>query len=284
MLSVCPTPIGNLGDLTLRVIDALREADLIACEDTRRTGRLLEHLGIEKEMVSFYEQNELRRLGYLTGRLRAGDHVALVSDAGMPGLSDPGFSLISACLEQGLPVTVLPGPSAVVVALVASGLPTDRYTFVGFLPRGRPAKLISFLDEAGRAGGTLVAFESPRRLPATLRALAERWPQRRLAVCREMTKLHEEVVRGSAVEVASKMPEAVRGEVVLVLEPAPASHEGEASRRGGATAEEAGRALSDLLGRGWGARQAASFVAGLSGLPERSLYTRALELKRAADR
>jgi 16S rRNA (cytidine1402-2'-O)-methyltransferase len=285
MLFICPTPIGNLGDITLRVVEVLRDADLVACEDTRHTGKLLRHLGLKKELVSFYEENELRRVGYLVERIRAGDDVALVSDAGMPALSDPGYSLVSACLEQGLPVTVLPGASSVTVALVASGLPTDRFTFVGFLPRGAAGKVVSFLEGAGRAGGTVVAFESPRRLPGTLRAIAQRWPERRLAVCRELTKLHEEVLRGTGAEVAERLRDPVRGEVVLVLEPVNSSVEGGRGEAGHppSSQEEVERALTNLLERGWGARQAASFVAGLAGRSERPVYARALELKRARE-
>lgn len=287
MLFVCPTPIGNLGDVTLRVVEVLRDADLVACEDTRRTGRLLRHLGLKKELVSFYEQNELRRLGYLIERLDAGAQVALVSDAGTPALSDPGYTLVRACLDRDIPITVLPGASSITVALVASGLPTDRFTFVGFLPRGGAGKLVAFIEEAGAAGGTVVAFESPRRLPATLRALAGRWPERGLAVCRELTKLHEEVLRGRACELSERLAQPVRGEIVLVIEPLQAAGESgleaagsRGTRVGSVPGDDLREALLALLAEGWGARRAASFVAGLAGAAERPLYSLALELKR----
>jgi len=168
-LVVCPTPIGNLEDVTLRVLAALREADVVACEDTRRTRKLLDRYGVAAPLVSYHEHNEERRAAELVERMRGGDVVALVSDAGMPLISDPGYVLVRSCVAAGLSVEVLPGPSAAPAALVASALPADRWRFVGFLPR-RAAELRRVLSEPG---GTLVAFESPRRLPATLAALAE---------------------------------------------------------------------------------------------------------------
>jgi 16S rRNA (cytidine1402-2'-O)-methyltransferase len=217
-LVVCPTPIGNLRDITLRVLDALREADAIACEDTRRTRVLLDRYEIAGRLVSFHEHNERARAFELVARLRAGETVALVSDAGMPVVADPGFVLVRACIEAGVAVEVLPGPSAVPVALVASGLAADRWCFVGFLPRKRGQRE-RLLAEARQ---TLVAFESPHRLSATLDMLAALDPRRRVAVCRELTKLHEEVVRGSAAELAERYRErAAKGEVVLVIGPAP---------------------------------------------------------------
>lgn len=213
-MAVCPTPIGNLADVTLRVLDTLREADAIACEDTRRTRLLLDRYGIEGKLVSFHEHNERTRAGELVRRIRAGDLVALVSDAGMPVVSDPGFLLVRECLAAGVAVEVLPGPSAVEVAVVASGLPAARWCFVGFLPRkrGRRERLLAETAE------TLVAFESPKRLPATLDMLAELDPERPLAVCRELTKLHEEVARGTAADLAQRYRERPpKGEVVLVI-------------------------------------------------------------------
>src|SRR5271165_7030259 len=223
-LVVCPTPIGNLEDVTLRVLGALRAADVVACEDTRHTKVLLDRHGISASLVSCHEHNERARAAELTARIRRGALVALVSDAGTPLVSDPGYALVRACLEEGLNVEVLPGPSAVITALVASGLPAERWLFVGFLPRRR-TELEPLLAGAAE---TLVAFESPRRLAATLALLAARDPDRPVAVCRELTKLHEEVRRGSAAELAgfyggqraSAGP--VRGEIVLVVGPAPA--------------------------------------------------------------
>src|SRR5205085_931119 len=219
-LVVCPTPIGNLEDVTLRVLSALRDADVIACEDTRRTRTLLDRYGVRAPLVSYHEHNEERRAAELVERMRAGAVVALVSDAGMPLISDPGYVLVQSCVAAGIAVEVLPGPSAVIAALVASGLPGDSWRFAGFLPRKR-GELREVLARAGEA--TLVAFESPRRVPATLRVLAELDPERPVAVCRELTKVHEEVVRGSAAELAKRYGDAPpKGEVVLVVGPAAA--------------------------------------------------------------
>jgi 16S rRNA (cytidine1402-2'-O)-methyltransferase len=215
-LVVCPTPIGNLRDVTLRVLDVLREADAIACEDTRRTRVLLDRYGIEGVLLSFHEHNERRRVPELIERIGSGETVALVSDAGMPVVSDPGYLLVRECIERRLAVEVLPGPSAVQVALVASGLPAARWRYVGFLPRKRGQRerlLVESVD-------TLVAFESPRRLSATLDMLAELDPERSAAVCRELTKLHEEVARATAAELAERYRERpAKGEVVLVIGP-----------------------------------------------------------------
>ena len=216
-LVVCPTPIGNLEDITLRVLSALREADVVACEDTRRTGVLLERYGVQASLVPYHEHNERSQAAELVGRMRAGEIVALVSDAGMPLVSDPGFLLVQGCVAAGLEVEVLPGPSAALAALVASALPSDSWRFAGFLPRKRAG-----LVEAFSGPETLVAFESPRRVAASLAVLAELDPARPVAVCRELTKLHEEVVRGPAAELASRYASAQpRGEVVLVVGGAP---------------------------------------------------------------
>ncbi len=182
-LIVCPTPIGNLEDITLRVLAALREADLIACEDTRRTGTLLKNYGVAGKLVSYYEQNEKARSAELVKRMHNGEVVALVSDAGMPLVSDPGFVLVRACVAAGLEVEVLPGPSAALAALVASALPADHWRFAGFLPRKRAELETSFANTE-----TLVAFESPRRVADSLAVLAALDPRRQVAVCRE---LHE---------------------------------------------------------------------------------------------
>jgi 16S rRNA (cytidine1402-2'-O)-methyltransferase len=259
-LLVCPTPIGNLQDVTLRVLSVLGEADVVACEDTRHTRVLLEHHRIEASLLSLHEHNERARANELSARIRAGAVVALVSDAGMPLVSDPGFALVRACLAEGLAVEVLPGPSAVTAALVASGLPADRWLFVGFLPRKR-AELEQLFAGAAE---TLVAFESPRRLPGTLRLLTARDPERPVAVCRELSKLHEEVRRGTAAELASYYGEhAPRGELVLVLG---AAAQGEAQR------EPALEALVELVEAGARARPAASVVARLTGVGANELY------------
>ena len=259
-LVVCPTPIGNLEDVTLRVLDTLRGADLIACEDTRHTKRLLDRHGIEGRLISFHEHNEPARSGELVARMRAGERVALVSDAGMPLVSDPGYLLLQGAFAAGVAVEVLPGPSAALVALVASGLPSGRWCFVGFLPR-RTGELETLFRGAC---DTLVAFESPRRLGRTLEVLAGVDPERPACVCRELTKVHEEVVRGSARELAKRYGERpAKGEVVIVCGAAPP---------GAQTREDAVAALRELLTAGARPRPAASAVARLTGLSANDLY------------
>lgn len=268
-LVVCPTPIGNLEDVTLRVLSALREADLVACEDTRRTRVLLDRYGVSGRLVSYHEHNEQKRAAELVGRMQAGAVVALVSDAGMPLVSDPGYVLVHACVAAGLPVEVLPGPSAALTALVASGLPAASWRFEGFLPRkkGELQRLFS------TSAGTLVAFESPRRVPATLALLASVDPDREVAVCRELTKAHEEVVRGSAAELASRYAEAPpRGEVVLVVGPASSSDAAASDAPAGLDA------LRRLVDAGAHPRKAAGVVAELTGDSANALY-RALTAK-----
>ncbi len=259
-LVVCPTPIGNLEDVTLRVLCALREADVVACEDTRRTRVLLDRHGIKARLLSYHEHNEHERAPQLVARMRDGVVVALVSDGGMPLVSDPGFVLVGACIAAGLAVEVLPGPSAVVAALVASGLPGERWRFVGFLPRRR-GELLELL----RSPETLVAFESPRRVAASLAALATLDPQRPVAVCRELTKLHEEVVRGSAGELAARYEAAPpKGEVVLVV--------GAASGSSDLDAAPAIDAVRRLVEAGAKPRTAAKVVAELTGVGANALY------------
>jgi 16S rRNA (cytidine1402-2'-O)-methyltransferase len=265
-LLVCPTPIGNLEDVTLRVLDALRDADVVACEDTRHTRVLLDRHGIRTPLLSLHEHNERARAAEIARRIASGELVALVSDAGTPLVSDPGFALVRACLAEGLAVEVLPGPSAVLTALVASGLPTERFSFAGFLPRKRK-ELDQLLADAMQ---TLVAFESPRRLAGTLALLAERDPDRPAAVCRELTKLHEEVRRGTVAELAAHYGERPpRGEVVLVLGSA---------RAVPAQLTEALAAVREIVATGARARPAAAAVARLTGLSANELYR---ELTRA---
>ena len=215
-LVVCPTPIGNMDDITERAKVALSEADIVACEDTRRTGLLFERLGLRRpRLVSNHEGNEAERARQLVGAIERGAKVALISDAGTPAISDPGYRLINACIERSIDVEVLPGPSAVMTAVVASGLPTDRWRFEGFLPRRAGA-----LERVLGGGQTVVAFESPRRLPESLAALAALAPDRPAAVCRELTKMHEEVVRGTLDELARRFRDEVKGEIVVVIGPA----------------------------------------------------------------
>jgi 16S rRNA (cytidine1402-2'-O)-methyltransferase len=259
-LIVCPTPIGNLEDVTLRVLAALREADVVACEDTRRTRVLLDRYGVSAKLVSYHEHNERQRARELVARMREGEVVALVSDAGMPLVSDPGFVLVQACVAAGLAVEVLPGPSAALAALVASALPADRWRFAGFLPRKR-----SELQRAFETAETLVAFESPRRVASSLAVLADLDPSRPVAVCRELTKVHEEVVRGSASELAARYAsESPRGEVVLVVGAAPAAAEQDL--------RPAVDAVRRLIEAGAKPRPAAAVVAELTGASANAIY------------
>jgi 16S rRNA (cytidine1402-2'-O)-methyltransferase len=267
-LAVCATPIGNLADVTLRVLDELREAELVLCEDTRHTRLLLDRHGISARLLSLHEHNEAERTGEVLPRLEAGARIALVSDAGMPGISDPGARLVRGALAAGIQVTVLPGPSAVETALVASGLVGERYLFVGFLPR-RAAELAALWEELRGAAWPVVAFESPKRLPVSLRSLAAALPDREVAVCRELTKRFEEVVRGPAGEVAARFSDAPKGEITLVLGP------GETGA-GGPTLAEAQRAVADLVEAGTPRKVAAEVVSGLSGVPRNELYRSSL--------
>jgi 16S rRNA (cytidine1402-2'-O)-methyltransferase len=258
-LVVCPTPIGNLEDVTLRVLSALRDADVVACEDTRRTGVLLERYGVQAALVPYHEHNERERTPDLVARMQAGEVVALVSDAGMPLVSDPGYWLVQGCVAAGLEVEVLPGPSAALAALVASALPADVWRFVGFLPRKRGA-----LVEVFSTPETVVAFESPKRVAASLAVLASVDAARPVAVCRELTKRHEEVVRGVAGELAARYAESEpRGEVVLVVGGAP-------PRTGVDPA--AVDAVRRLVSSGARPRVAAGVVSELTGAPANALY------------
>lgn len=259
------TPIGNLGDLTERARETLADADLVAAEDTRRTGKLLAHLGIEAQMVSLFEGNERERTERLLEDLRGGARVALVSDAGMPSVSDPGFRLVRACAAEGIDVTVVPGPSAVTAALAVSGLPTDRWAFEGFLPRRAGGRRVR-LRELAAEPRTVVLFESPRRLVATLREVLEELGDREVAVARELTKLHEEVLRGRVSEVLEALGDTEpKGEVVVVLEGAePAA----------APLEELVVEARALVDEGMRKRDAATVVAGRRGGSANAIYER----------
>jgi 16S rRNA (cytidine1402-2'-O)-methyltransferase len=266
-LLVCATPIGNLEDVTLRVLDALREADVVACEDTRQTRKLLDRHGIRAaELLSYHAHNEGSRAAPLARRALHGETVAVVSDAGMPGVSDPGLAVVRACVALDVPVSVLPGPSSVVAAVVASGLPVDTWRFAGFLPR-KAGELATFWKGATEA---LVAFESPKRVGASLAALAAVDPVRPVAVCRELTKVHEEVVRGSAAALAERYAaEAVRGEVVVVVGPPGGD---EAPGAGDAAFADALAAMRRLVESGARTRVAAGVVAELTDASANALY------------
>jgi 16S rRNA (cytidine1402-2'-O)-methyltransferase len=260
-LAVCATPIGNLEDVTSRVLHELAEAELVLCEDTRHTRKLLERHGIKARLLSYHRHNEAQRTGELLPRLAAGERVALVSDSGLPGISDPGARLVAAALEAGVPVTVLPGPSAVETALVASGLVAERYQFVGYLPRGERA-LLGLAEELATWPWAVVAFESPQRLGASLGLLARVVPDRPAAVCRELTKRFEEIARGSVAELAERFGGEVKGEVTLVLGPAAVAPD-----EGPAVA-----AMAELVEAGVARRRAADVVARLTGVPRNRLY------------
>jgi 16S rRNA (cytidine1402-2'-O)-methyltransferase len=263
-LVVCATPIGNLEDVTLRVLAALQEADVVLCEDTRHTRGLLERHDIEARLLSYHEHNEAARTAELLPRLERGERVALVSDAGMPGISDPGARLVRAALAAGIEVTVLPGPSAVETALVSSGLLADRYEFIGFLPRGAKALAAVWESLADRTW-PVVAFESPQRLPATLRSLAAVAPARPAAVCRELTKRFEEIARGTAAELAERFPEPPKGEITLVV----GGGEGRVRAVDDAAAVAA---VAELVDAGVPRRQAAELVGRLTGTARNALY------------
>src|SRR4051812_7204397 len=249
-LAVCATPIGNLDDVTLRVLAELRAADVVLCEDTRHTRTLLARHDIDAKLVSYHEHNEASRTAELLPRLEAGERIALVSDAGMPGVSDPGARLVRAALDAGVAVTVLPGPSAVETALVASGLVAEQYRFLGFLPRGEK-RLAELWSEPAGWRWPAVAFESPQRLPATLRSLAAAAPEREIAVCRELTKRFEEIARGTVSELAERFSEPPKGEITLVLGP------GAAQAADDAPALEA---VAELVAAGVPRKQAAEIV------------------------
>ncbi|NDJ78524.1 MAG: 16S rRNA (cytidine(1402)-2'-O)-methyltransferase [Chloroflexi bacterium] len=272
VLYIVPTPIGNLEDITLRALRVLREASLIAAEDTRTTRKLLSRYEIDTPLTSYHEHNKLAKLDAIFDALATGD-VALVSDAGTPGISDPGYELIQAALAQDIPVVPLPGPSAVITALVASGLPTDRFLFVGFLPRKQVA-LHSALVELAAERATLIAYESPNRLLATLAAVRDVLGERPVAVAREITKLYEEVRRGPVSDVIAYYEQRPpKGEITLVI-------------GGAVTAEDADQpwdvaqvraALQDRLVAGESRSSAARAVAAESGWKRRDVYNLDLE-------
>lgn len=268
-LYVVATPIGNLGDMTVRALETLASADIIACEDTRVTGKLLKHFGIATRMSAYHEHNADRAGPLLLDMLREGKRVALVSDAGTPLVSDPGYRLVETARSEGLPVFPIPGPSAPIAALVASGMPSDTFLFDGFLP-AKTAKRRARLKQLKAVAATLVFFESPNRLGECLTDMAaELGDDRRVAMCRELTKLHEEIRRGTAAELAEAYCGAkTKGEIVLVV--APPDEDDDA-------ALDTDTLLTELLASSSVSRAAAE-AANLTGLPRRDLYRRALEL------
>jgi 16S rRNA (cytidine1402-2'-O)-methyltransferase len=270
VLVLAGSPIGNVADASPRLIQELRAADVIAAEDTRRFARLLDRLAVDTNarVISYFEGNEVRRTPMLIAELAAGRRVLVVTDAGMPSVSDPGFRVVAAAIEQGFPVTAVPGPSAVLVALTVSGLPVDRFCFEGFVPR-KPGERSGRLAELAAEVRTMVFFEAPHRTVATLAAMSERFgTDRRAALCRELTKMHEEVRRGTLAELAEWAAAAeVRGEVTLVV--------------AGRTVRDqdlapAAAAVRDLLGGGMQLKPAVARVAKERGVSKNQLYEHVL--------
>jgi 16S rRNA (cytidine1402-2'-O)-methyltransferase len=262
-LYVCATPIGALEDITLRALRVLREADLIAAEDTRRTRKLLAHYGIHTPLISYHEHNKARQTPRLLDLLRQGRSVALVSDAGTPGISDPGQELIRGAVEQGLPVVAVPGPSALLTALVLSGFPSDRFRYEGFVPRRQPDRR-ALLESLRHETAPTVLFEAPHRLLQTLSEIAELLGTREVCVCRELTKRFEQVLRGTAAQVRDALGEP-RGEITLVIAGAPEA-------RAAQSPEEATGEVMRRLAAGESARDAIREVARESGVPRSVLY------------
>lgn len=263
-LFVVGTPIGNLGDMTPRARETLAAVDLIAAEDTRRTGRLLAHFDVKATLVSHYEGNERERTAQLLQTLREGSDVAIVTDGGMPGISDPGFRLVRACASEGIEVCVVPGPSAAIAALVVSGLPTDRFVFEGFLPKreGERARRLATLAVDRR---TIILFESPLRVQILLRDVLVAMGDRRVAVARELTKLHEEVLRGRVSDVLGRIADLeLKGEVAVVIEGAP--------QRSPADVASFVPETKELVAGGMRKREAARVVAERHGLSANALY------------
>ena len=268
VLYVVATPIGNLEDISQRALRILREVKLIAAEDTRKTKRLLTTYDIKTPMTSYHEHNKQSKLDYLLSCLENGD-MALVSEAGMPGMSDPGYELIAAASQRGIPVVPIPGPSAIITALVISGLPTDRFLYIGFLPRKTGARQ-RLLESVAHEYGTIIALESPHRLLVALNDMLLTLADRKIAVCRELTKLHEEVFRGT-ISQAIKHFTQPRGEFTLVIE-------GSRDKEKPQLTEDIENLLNYMYLSGVTAREATARVAGETGLSRKELYRAWLRL------
>jgi 16S rRNA (cytidine1402-2'-O)-methyltransferase len=277
-LYVVATPIGNLGDMSPRACDVLRSVALVAAEDTRHSGALLHHFGITTPLVSFHEHNDRRRTPELVLRLQGGADIALISDAGSPAISDPGFELVAAAAAAGVEVVAIPGPCALVAALTVAALPTDRFCFEGFLP-ARSAARRARLEALAGESRSIVCYESPHRIADTLADCRDCFgAERRVSIARELTKLHETVYRGTLGELAARAqsePELARGELVIVLA-------GAAPRATDAADAELDRTLELLLAE-LPLKQAARLAAQLLGVRDNEAYKRALQLKHAAD-
>jgi 16S rRNA (cytidine1402-2'-O)-methyltransferase len=274
ILYVVATPIGNLEDISLRALRVLREVKLIAAEDTRKTRRLLTAYEIKTRLTSYYEHNKLAKLDYILDQLKDAD-IALVSEAGMPGISDPGYELILAASQRHIPIVPVPGPSAIITALAVSGLPTDRFTCIGFLPNRAAARRRALKAISGEPG-TIIVLEAPHRLAAALADILLILGDRRIAVCRELTKLHEEIFRGSAGE-AIKHFTAPRGEFTLVIE-------GRGTGDKPQLTDAVERQLHQMYLSGATAREAVATVAGETGLKRKELYQTWLRLDKVWER
>ncbi len=269
-LYIVGTPIGNLGDISPRAVATLEKADFVAAEDTRVTLKLLTHLGLQRPLVSYYEHNKAESGAAILRRLLAGESCALVTDAGMPAISDPGEDLVRLCAENGVPVLVVPGPSAVISALALSGLPTGRFTFEGFLSVNKSARF-EHLDSLRRETRTMVFYEAPHKLSGTLRDMLEVLGDRPVALCRELTKLHEETVRTTLARAAAYYAEnAPRGEYVLVVAGAAEPPEPAASL------EEAVAMALELRASGMSLKDAAKRASQRTGVPKNAIYDAAV--------
>jgi len=295
-LYVVSTPIGNLADITLRALDTLRAVNLIAAEDTRHTRKLLSYYGIHKPLVSYNEHNARQRGGELIEKTASGQSVALVTDAGTPGVSDPGKLLIESALRRGMEPVAIPGATALISALVVSGLSTQPFVFLGF-PPARGAQRRRFFEKNARLEMTLILYESPKRLAKTLKEMLGSWGERRVAVARELTKIHEEIFRGSISEALGHFSGEVRGELTLVVEGAAAGRNADSQSHPGPELSNFGPErlnlnssnegspawrdeLKSLLMRGASSKEAASAIAGRFNLSRRVVYQEALAMKK----
>jgi 16S rRNA (cytidine1402-2'-O)-methyltransferase len=266
-LYIVATPIGNLEDISPRAIRVLREVNLIAAEDTRKTRILLDKYEIKTPLTSYYEHNKIDKLDYILGQLESKD-IAIVSEAGMPGISDPGYELVAAAVSKGLSVIPVPGPSAIITALAISGLPTDRFTFIGFLPR-RIGERRQALSTVVSETGTIIAYEAPHRIQEALNDIIYVLGDRRIAVCRELTKIYEEVFRGTASEALQHFTDP-RGEFTIVIE-------GRAKEKPRLN-EDVVKKLEELQQEGVGAREAVAKVVKETGLSKKEVYQAWLKL------
>jgi 16S rRNA (cytidine1402-2'-O)-methyltransferase len=261
-LYIVATPIGNMEDISLRALRVLREVKLIAAEDTRKTKRLLTHYDIATPLTSYYEHNKLSKLDEIMRRLGEGD-IALVSDAGTPGISDPGYELVVAAVERGFEVVPIPGPSAIITALAASGLPTDRFCFLGFLPNRKTARR-KFLEQVAAEKGPMIFYEAPHRVSETLGDMLDIFGDRRIAICRELTKIYEEIFRSTISEAIEHFVQP-RGEFTLVIE-------GDNGKKGKPAPQDIEQRLEAFRRAGKSAKQATTELAAETGIPKKELY------------